>query len=329
MSSILVADIGGTNARFGLVNIAGMQQSQPDYTAQLQKTLKCAEYATIAEMIRDYGQQAGTALPAYACLAIAGPIKQGRVRMTNLKWEFAIADLQQELNMKALDVLNDFAALAYSMPHLGSAELHEIHSGQADPDASMLAVGPGTGFGMAALVPHAGRWKIAPTEGGHTNFAPGTLEEVEVLKYLLTQQARVSVENLVSGSGLVLLYRALAAVKGQQAQDFTPADVSERGLAGTDPLCRSAVDTFCAILGSVVGDKGLSTGARGGIYLGGGIVPRLLEHLPNTTFLQRYMDKGPMTDYMQAIPLNAIVKDTAALIGTAAWLQDTVPDLAG
>ena len=328
MSSILVADIGGTNARFGLVDIAGMQQTKPDYSAQSQKTLKCADYATLADMIREYAQQSGTALPAYACLAIAGPIKQGRVRMTNLKWEFAIADMQQELGMTALNVLNDFAALAYSMPHLGTAELHQLHPGEADPNASMLAVGPGTGFGMAALVPSAGRWKIAPTEGGHTNFAPGTLEEVEVLKYLLTQQPRVSVENLVSGSGLVLLYKALAAVTDQQAHDYSPADVSERGLAGTDSLCRSTVDTFCAILGSVVGDKGLSTGARGGIYLGGGIIPRLLEHLPSTTFMERYTDKGPMTDYMQAIPLNAIIKDTAALIGTAAWLHDNVSELA-
>ena len=327
MSFILVADIGGTNGRFGLVEVAGMQQSKPDYTAQSQKTLKCAQYPTLADMIRDYAQQTGTALPEYACLAIAGPIQQGRVRMTNLQWEFAIADLQQELGMKALDVLNDFAALAYSMPHLGSSELHPLHAGTPDSNASLLALGPGTGFGMAALVPHPGGWKIAPTEGGHTNFGPGTLEEVEVLKYLLTQQSRVSVENLVSGSGLVTLYKALAAVTDQQAHDYTPADVSERGLAGTDPLCRCAVDTFCGILGSVVGDKGLSTGARGGIYLGGGIIPRLLEHLPSTTFMERYLDKGPMTGYMQAIPLNAIIKDTAALIGTAAWLHDTVPAL--
>ncbi|MDQ2077331.1 glucokinase [Marinimicrobium sp. ABcell2] len=328
MSSILVADIGGTNARFGLVDIAGTKQPNPDYTAQSQITLRCANYPTIAQMIRAYGEEIGTPLPAFACLAIAGPIQKGRVRMTNLQWEFGIAELQKELGMDALDVINDFAALAYAMPHLTGTELHQFHAAEADPEAPKLALGPGTGFGMAGLVPCAGRWKIVATEGGHTNFAPGTLEEVEILKYLLERQPHVSVENLISGNGLVTLYKALAGVSGQKAEDYSPADVNQHGQAGTDPLCRSALDTFCGILGSVAGDKALSTGARGGVYVGGGIVPRLVNYIPQTTFLQRYTNKGPMTGYVQGIPLNAIIKDTAALVGTAAWLLDTVPALA-
>src|SRR5690625_6557730 len=175
MSFILVADIGGTNGRFGLVEVAGMQQSKPDYTAQSQKTRKCAQYPTLADMIRDYAQQTGTALPEYACLASARPIQQGRVRMTNLQWEFAISDLQQEFGMQALDVLNDFAALAYSMPHLGSSELHQLHAGKPDSNASLLALGPGTVFGMVALVPHPDRWPIAPTPRHHTTCARGSL----------------------------------------------------------------------------------------------------------------------------------------------------------
>lgn len=328
MSSILVADIGGTNARFGLVDIASTQLPHPDYSARQQHTLRCADYPDVASMIRDYAEVTKTPLPPYACLAIAGPIYKGRVRMTNLSWEFSIAELESELGMEALDVINDFAALAYAMPHLSGNELRQLHTADPDPEAPMLALGPGTGFGMAALVPCSERWKIVPTEGGHCNFAPGTAEEVAILQYMMHKQAHVSVENLISGNGLRSIYTALAHIADEPAQEYTPADINLRGQAGTDPLCRKALDTFCAMLGSVAGDKALSLGARGGVFLGGGITAKLADYIPNTKLLERFTHKGPMSGYVERIPLNMIVKDTAALVGTAAWLLDTAPALA-
>lgn len=327
MSSILVADIGGTNARFGLVDIEGVREPDPDYTARSQKTLKCADYGHIADMIRAYADALGSPLPPFACLAIAGPIYNGRVRMTNLQWEFSIAELERDLGMEALDVINDFAALAYAMPHLSGSELHQLHAGEPERDAPMLALGPGTGFGMAALVPCDGHWKILPTEGGHCNFAPGTPEEIAILQHMMHSHIHVSVENLLSGGGLVSIYKALASLSGQQPENFSPADISQHGQAGTDELCRSTLDAFCGMLGSVAGDKALSLGARGGVYLGGGIVPKLANYIHHTTLLERFTHKGPMSGYVERIPLNMIVKDTAALVGTAAWLLDKAPAL--
>lgn len=327
MSFILVADIGGTNARFGLVAIDSARATPPDFTATEQHSLRCADYPGIDQMIRAYADKAGVPLPDYACLAIAGPIHDGRVRMTNLAWEFGIEELRETLGMKALDVINDFAALAYATPHLKPEMLRPLVEGTVNPDAAMLILGPGTGFGMAALVPCNGRWKILATEGGHTNFAPGNEREIAVLQSLLKQQAHVSVETLICGKGLVRIYRALADIDGVVPQDYEPADINENGQNGTDPLCKESLDMFCAMLGSAVGDRTLCLGAQGGVFLGGGIAPRIADYIEGTELVNRYRDKGPMSDYVSRIPLNIIMHDKAALIGTAAWLLDNTPSL--
>lgn len=327
MSLILVADIGGTNARFGTVDLANSSDGKSHYLAGAQHKLRCADYPDIASMIRAYGDVSGQPLPPYACLAIAGPIQQGRVKMTNLSWEFGIDELRRELGMKALDVINDFAALAYATPHLGEGLIKTLRAGEAHPEAPLLCLGPGTGFGMASLVPTSSGWKIVPTEGGHCNFAPGNAQEIAILQYWLERQDHVSVENLMSGQGLVRIYQALASLAGQPAQDYEPVDVSLKGQSGEDPLCRQALDQFFAILGSTVGDRALTSGAQGGVFIGGGIVTKLSDYLPKTDFLKRYGEKGPMSGYVEHIPLSMIVEDSAALVGTAAWLIDQVPEL--
>lgn len=327
MSFILVADIGGTNARFGMVDIAGTRTNPPSYKAQYQHRLKCAEYSDIASMIRAYADVVDTPLPAFACFAIAGPIHDGRVRMTNLSWEFSIEQLRRELGMEALDVLNDFAALAYATPHLTSEALRSLRTGSAMPDAPMLVLGPGTGFGVAALVPGRNQWKIVPTEGGHANFAPGNETEIAILQHWLRQQPHVSVETLLCGQGLVRIYQALAAINGETAQDYSPADINELGSTDRDPVCRQTMENYCAMLGSAVGDKALSLGAQGGVFLGGGIVPKIADFIPQTQLVERFLRKGPMSSYLEQTPLNMITEDQAALVGTAAWLVDTVPAL--
>ena len=327
MSFILVADIGGTNARFGLVDIAEATSATPDFTARHQHGLRCADYSGIDDMIRAYAETVDCALPEYACFAIAGPIHNGRVRMTNLDWEFDTESLRQQLGMKALDVINDFAALAYATPHLKPDMLRSLVKGDTDPDAPMLILGPGTGFGMAALVPCGGRWKILPTEGGHTNFAPGNARELAILGRMLTKQEHVSVETLICGKGLVRIYQSLAELDGVTVQDYEPADVNEKGQSGEDPLCREALDLFCAMLGSATGDRALCLGAQGGVFLGGGIAPKLADYIEGTELVTRYQSKGPMSDYVGRIPLNIIMHDKSALIGTAAWLVDNVPEL--
>ncbi len=320
MGSLLVADIGGTNARFGLVERVA-KTSKPIYTTSQQITLQCANYADMGSMIKACCVQLKIDVPEYACLAIAGPIEHGVAQMTNLSWKFSISELRDQLGMKTLHVINDFAALAYAVPFLSEQETKVLYAANSNPKAPIVVMGPGTGFGMALLVPeYDGGWEIIPTEGGHASFAPTNEKELAIKSFLLKEQSHVSVENILSGIGLVNLYRALAHIAGVEAKAYTPADVSAKGLANEDPLCREAVVTFCNTLGAVAGDKAVSTGARGGVVIGGGITPKLMGILPETDFEERYKNKGPMTHYVTDISIKVIVNDKAALVGSAAWL---------
>ena len=326
MNLLLVADIGGTNARFGLVEF-DPAHARINYTAQRQITLRCANYPDMASMIKACCAEFGISMPAHACLAIAGPIEHGKASMTNLGWTFAIDSLREQLGMTSLHVINDFAALAYAVPFLQDSELTTLYAAKSNPAAPIVVMGPGTGFGMAGLVPDQGHWKIVPTEGGHASFAPTNDKEMEIKSFLLKEQNHVSVENILSGGGLVNLYRALAHRAGVNAQAYTPADVSIKGISNEDPICREAVVTFCEILGEVAGDKALSWGAKGGVVIGGGITPKLQGILHETHFLERYKNKGPMSNDVSDISMRLIVNDKAALVGSAAWLIHNTPAL--
>ncbi|HSC66699.1 MAG TPA: glucokinase [Cellvibrio sp.] len=331
MSLLLVADIGGTNGRFGLVEFDAEDigaNGLINYTAERQTTLKCAEHADMATMIKACCAEFGVDVPKFACLAIAGPIENGQASMTNLNWKFSIDGLREQLGMKTLHVINDFASLAYAVPFLQESELVTLYdSHKSNPEAPIVVMGPGTGFGMAALVPNQNNWKIIPTEGGHASFAPTNERELDIKAFLLKEQNHVSVENILSGGGLVTLYRALAHNAGVEAKSYSPADVSTKGLSNEDPLCRQAVLTFCDVLGEVAGDKALSLGARGGVVIGGGLTPKLLSLLPESHFLERYKNKGPMAGYVSDISIRLIVNDKAALVGSAAWLIHNTPEL--
>lgn len=330
MTLLLVADIGGTNARFGLVELDQAQLKaggKINYTAKQQITLKCAEHADMASMIKACCQQLGVDIPKHACLAIAGPIESGQASMTNLNWKFSITSLRDSLGMETLHVINDFASLAYAVPFLEADELVTLYSAKANSEAPIVVMGPGTGFGMAGLIPDQGNWRIVPTEGGHASFAPTNDKEMAIKSYLLKEQNHVSVENILSGAGLVNLYRAFAYLANEPAKAYTPADVSSKGISGDDELCREAVFTFCEVLGEVAGDKALSWGAKGGVVIGGGITPKLVDILHETHFLERYKNKGPMDSYVSDISIRLIVNTNAALVGSAAWLIHNTPAL--
>ncbi|WP_331345749.1 glucokinase [Cellvibrio sp. UBA7661] len=331
MSLLLVADIGGTNGRFGLVEFdteKNRANGKINYAAERQITLKCANYADMATMIKACCVEFGIDVPAYGCLAIAGPIENGQAAMTNLNWKFSIDGLRDQLGMKTLHVINDFASLAYAVPFLQDDELVTLYdSHKVNTDAPIVVMGPGTGFGMAALVPNQNNWKIIPTEGGHASFAPTNEKELAIKSFLLKEQNHVSVENILSGGGLVTLYRAIAHNAGVNAQAYTPADVSTKGITNEDSLCREAVLTFCDVLGEVAGDKALSLGARGGVVIGGGITPKLIDLLPESHFLERYKNKGPMAGYVSDISIRLIINDKAALVGSAAWLINNTDEL--
>ena len=309
----LVGDIGGTNARFALSDLAGgggliAPRSYP-----------CAEVASLEDAIEDYLKSAGaTPRPATAMIAVAGPVTDGAITFTNGGWTLSEAGLGRRGFVSA-KLINDFAALALAAGRLGGADVVDLGPGHSShPGDSIAVVGAGTGFGAAALV-RDGRAEMATaTEGGHVSFAPVDEVEIEILSILARRFGRVSLERLLSGVGLQNLYGALAEISGRPDLAEAapePATITARALAGDDALCVQAVERFCAILGSAAGDFALAYGARGGVYVAGGVAPRILPLLQVSRFRERFEAKGRFKDYMATIPTRVVVHPFAALLG--------------
>jgi glucokinase len=309
----LLGDIGGTHARFAWQDGPGRALS--DIAIE-----RCAEHPTLGGAIRHYLQAAGKPAPHSAALGIANPVIGDEVRMTNHHWCFSIGALQRELQLQRLLVLNDFEALALALPGLAADELQPVGGGAADPAASCAVIGPGTGLGVAGLLP--GRARAVTGEGGHATLAPTDDRESAVIGWLRRRHGHVSAERVLSGSGLVNLYDAISALDETPAEALRPAEVVDRALAGTDPACGTAVTLFCGFLGNVAGNVALTLGARGGVYIGGGIVPRLGAAFAASPFRARFEGKGRFRDYLAAIPTWVIVTaQPPALLGAARALD--------
>ena len=245
--------------------------------------------------------------------------------MTNHPWRFSIEALRHELDVQRLVVLNDFEALAHAVPALGKADLCRVGPGSAVIDGNMAVIGPGTGLGVSGLVADGqGGWRVIVGEGGHVTLAAATSREASLLAVLRERYGHVSAERALSGPGLVNLYEAVCTLDGEAAESLDPADVMTRGLDGTDAQCQEAVTTFAALLGNVAGNLALTMGARGGVFVGGGIAPRLGARLATLPFRERFEAKGRFRGYLEATPTHIIVADAPALVGAARAL-----DLAG
>ncbi|MBL8385474.1 MAG: glucokinase [Burkholderiales bacterium] len=318
MTTWLVADIGATHLR-AAVCPAGA--AAPGAVT----TLRCADFPRLEDALAACIAAAGAA-PAAACLAVAGPVAGDAFSFTNSPWRFSRDALARRLGLARLAVVNDFAALARALPALGAADLAGIGGGVAAARAARAVLGPGSGLGMAILAPQpaqAGGWVVLAGEGGHAGFAPGDPFEDELARVLRARHGRLCNESLLSGPGLERLYAAVAAVEGRPARPLAAAEVSALALAGTDAAARRALGVFFAVLGSVAGDLALVAGARGGVYVGGGIVPRMVDALRASDFRRRFEDKGAMRDYVAAIPTAAIVAPHPALVGALALLAET------
>jgi glucokinase len=253
---------------------------------------------------------------------VATPVIGDQITFTNNeRWSFSIAETRQELGLKQLLVLNDFTALALALPHLADQERHQIGGDAPVDEATIGLIGPGTGLGVSGLVWSGTQWLPLQTEGGHATVAPVTDKEWAVLG-LLKQSfgGHVSLERLLSGPGLVNLYQALRKLDGRPEPEGTlePADITERGVAGSCPYCAETLAMFCAMLGTAAGNLALTVGARGGVYIGGGIAPRLIDYLKRSDFRARFEDKGRMKDYLTPIPIWVITADNPAFRGVAA-----------
>jgi glucokinase len=315
----LVADIGGTNARFSLVT----GRDEKGYQFSQSRDLATTQYPSFEACVRVYldgleGQQ-----PQRACLAVAGPVADDVVRLTNVNWEFSIEAARQSLGFESMYVLNDFAALACSVPHLSGDDCIEIVSGEALENAPKAIVGPGTGLGVAALVRALDRWIPVPGEGGHVTYAAQTAREHQLAERL-QPCGYLCAQHLISGLGLVTLYNTLADLDGLPQRVTAASEVSTRAFELNEALALEAMNIFCDGVGTLVGNSVVTYVAKGGVYLGGGILPRMVEFFRQSGFERRMKERGALTGFMQSVPVYLIVHKYPALIGAAAWLEDMV-----
>ena len=312
----LVGDIGATNARFALVG--------PGRKIARIRVLATGDYAGIAEAIDAYLAAEADGRPDQAILAVACPVTGDRIAFTNSPWACSIAELQRRLELRRLQVVNDLTATALAVPHLPEAERVQIGRGQPVREAPIGIIGPGTGLGVGALVPGGKGWITLPSEGGHVTMAPGDARESAVLDLMRRRFDHVSAERVISGPGLVNLYNALCETAGVPAESYTAAQISDSGASGRDPRCQETVAMFCAMLGTIAGNLALTLGARGGIYISGGIVPKLRGAFAQSAFRTRFEQKGRMRAYLAPIPTYVITHAVPAFLGAATLLDEPV-----
>lgn len=316
----LVADIGGTNARFALIFD---DLGKPMY----EQVLSCVDFtgpvAAIEHYLASIASKVGVISLREAALAIANPITGDWVKMTNHTWEFSIEKSRLALGLERLLLLNDFTALALSLPRIDSSELRQVGTGKPASDSPLALIGPGTGLGMSGLIPSPGGWIPLQGEGGHASFSPADAYEAEILEIVRREYPHVSTERLVSGKGLPNLYAAIAELDGLTVQRISPAEITNLAIEQGDPHSVKVMNAFCAMLGTAAANLVLNLGARGGVYVGGGIVPRLGDFFDRSPFRQRFEERGRFSEYLAEIPSYVITAKTPALMGAAEALKST------
>jgi glucokinase len=305
----MVADVGGTNTRIALFD-----EQSGDFHAM--QAFVNRDYARLQDLVLAW-MNGLDQVPAKGCIAIASALEGDRVRMVNMDWSFSREAFGNETGIEQLAWINDFVGNAHALPYLEAGDRVELHAGRAGVADKLAALGPGTGLGGATVQRSPDGWLATACEPGHAGLSPASALELALLEVLMREHDNVYAELLVSGPGLQRLYQTLAEVKGLGAEALSPAEVSERALAGDDALCEEALSLFCGLLGSVCGDFLLSTGAYGGLFLAGGIVPRMIPFLKTSPFHQRLCNKGAMGELLDQVPVYAITVEQPGLIGAA------------
>ncbi len=316
----VIADIGGTNSRFALVTKVDREKNT--YTIENQLTFPSADFLTLEDAFLNYCNTLNGEKITNACLAVAGPVEGKMIELTNLDWKFSIHHTKEKLGLSSLKIINDFAAYAYAIQYIDKSCLKLIKDGNEIKGSPIAVMGPGTGFGVASLISCENRVSALALEGGHMSLAANTPLQSAVKDKLSDTFSTVTIENVLSGPGISYLYHALAAVEGKTPQDISTAKICQYALDGSDDLCLNTLTLFCSWLGSVAGDLALVLGARGGIYLGGGILPRIADFLVNSEFQETFVKKGQMSNYLEEIPIQLVTEGNSALLGAAAWMMD-------
>ncbi len=312
----LLVELGGTNVRFALCR--SLLEPVPECVC----VIPSSRFNSVNDAIEWYLSKTSSRPVENVCLAIAGPASGPEYRLTNNTWSFEKDSIARITGTKDIEVVNDFAAFAAYLPYIPGDELVSVRAGYQDHTGTRLALGPGTGMGMAVLVRVGRSWHVVASEGGNTGFSPATPLEIDIMKILHRRTGRVVIEDLLSGSGLVLLYDTLCTIHDFMPQQVTAARITELALEKTDPVCIETVDTFCGILGEYAGDMALTVSASGGVYLGGGILPRIVPILVTSTFSKRFTSKRKLYGFMNDIPVWLVTADYPALTGACHILRE-------
>jgi glucokinase len=311
---VLVADIGGTNARLAVATVPE-DGSAPEISNF--KAFPCSEFSSLEDVLSLYLSSLSGPKPQHACLAVAGPVIGKTAHLTNLGWHIDADKFADQFGFSQLHLVNDFAAVARSTTALDSEDLVTLRDQKAEPLGPVSVMGPGTGFGLALLVKHKSGCTIVSAEGGHVAFVPHGELETKVWTALQENLGRVTVETLLSGVGIMRIYRELCHIHGNTPLNYDARTISNQALDHGDETCLETLSVFCSMLGSVAGDVSLSHGSTGGVYLAGGILPKIKEFFLKSHFVERFLEKPPMEDFVRKIPVHLITAPDAALKGAA------------
>ncbi len=311
----LIADIGGTNVRFALVGPNGLHTRT--------SVLAGDDFPGLAEAALAYLADAGAGtLPEAAAFAVASPVSGDRIELTNRpSWSFSTDALRRRLGLQRIRIINDFTAIALGIPHLGPEHLDAVGGGAALPEATIGVIGPGTGLGVSGLVWSGNDWIALGAEGGHVTMAAANERETAVIRLLRRRFGHVSAERVVSGQGLMNLYSAITELDGRGQEPLGAEDITGRAAAGHAPACEEAVQLFVSFLATAASNMALTLGARGGVYIAGGIVPKLGPLFDRDAFRRRFEQKGRFGSYMARVPTWIVTHPIPAFLGLAAALR--------
>lgn len=313
----VVADIGGTNARFCRINLA-------TFELDCIQIFACADYPTLTAVMEAYRDQQGLPLE-HVAIAIACPVEADDVDMTNHHWRFSVRAVRKSMQLKTFLVLNDFAAAAMSLVTLEADELKQIGGGKIQANAPKAVVGAGTGLGVGHLITLPdGSVMPLPGEGGHMDWAPVNEKEWAIHRFIANRFGRVSAERVLSGPGLETVYLALADYHGRNVTPLSAAEIGQRALSGIDSLAVETVNQFFASLGSFAGNLALSMNTYGGVFIAGGVVPKLMGLMATSNFRARFEHKGRFCKVCEVIPCFVITAEYAGLRGVGQYLKQTL-----
>ena len=315
----LIGDVGGTNARFAIETTTGCFEAPAIYPNK--------DFAGFAEVLRHYLTQeeavsAGSEKLKYAAVAIANPIEGDWIKMTNSAWAFSIERVRAEFGFEVFLMVNDFTALAMSLPSLPLAYTRQCGGKRAKEGRAIGLIGAGTGLGVSGLIPAQEGWIPLEAEGGHVSFSPFNELEMDILKLARKKYRHVSAERFLSGRGIEFLYELLSEMKEGEKRSLLASEIIERAMNEKNRLCDQVIDVFCNMFGTVAGNLALTLGAKGGIYIGGGIIPRLGERFFDSGFRKRFEDKGRFSGYLAEIPVFVITDTYAAFGGVSLLLNN-------